>query len=66
MTLLDAVTFHDPGADDRDDFPFTVPAIRSILDTPVKFETPVTFLVGETGSGKSTFLEAIACAGLTG
>ena len=26
------------------------------------FQTPVTMLVGENGSGKSTFLEGIACA----
>jgi predicted ATPase len=28
----------------------------------VAFASPITFLVGENGSGKSTFLEAIACA----
>lgn len=62
MILLDAVTFHDPGPGERDGFPFTVPAIGSMLDEPVRFETPVTFLVGENGSGKSTFLEGLACA----
>ncbi len=41
-------------------FPFTVPAIRSL--TQLTFSTPVTFLVGENGSGKSTFLEALASA----
>ena len=45
---------------DADRFPFDVPAIRSL--TSVEFTTPVTFLVGENGSGKSTFLEAIASA----
>ena len=41
-------------------FPFSVPAIRSLeaLDLAV----PVTFFVGENGSGKSTVLEAIAGA----
>jgi len=62
MTLLDAITFHDPGPDERDAFPFTVPAMRAILDVPIRFEAPVTFLVGENGSGKSTFLEGLACA----
>jgi predicted ATPase len=62
MTLLDAVTIHDPGPERRDVFPFGVPSIRSVLDVPVPFQTPVTFLVGENGSGKSTFLEGIACA----
>src|SRR5436190_9148606 len=43
-------------------FPFSVPAIRSLADAPVEFSSEVTFLVGENGSGKSTFLEALACA----
>ena len=41
-------------------FPFDVPAIRTM--TSIEFTTPVTFLVGENGSGKSTFLEAVATA----
>jgi predicted ATPase len=46
----------------RDDvgFPFTVPTLASL--TEIRFESPVTFLVGENGSGKSTFLEALAAA----
>ena len=40
------------------DFPFTLPAVESIDE--LAFESPVTFLVGENGSGKSTVLEAIA------
>ena len=43
-----------------DTFPFNVPIIASL--TSIEFSSPVTFLVGENGSGKSTFLEAIACA----
>jgi predicted ATPase len=41
-----------------DAFPFTIPAIRHLGD--LAFEKPVTFLVGENGTGKSTLLEAIA------
>jgi predicted ATPase len=41
-------------------FPFDIPAIRSL--TSIDFDAPVTFLVGENGSGKSTFLEAVAIA----
>ena len=41
-------------------YPFNVPAIAS-LDR-LDFTTPVTFLVGENGSGKSALLEALACA----
>lgn len=39
------------------EFPYFIPAIR---DLNLKFEKPVTFLVGENGSGKSTILEALA------
>ncbi len=41
-------------------FPFSVPALAElgVLD----LGTPVTFLVGENGSGKSSFLEALAWA----
>lgn len=41
-------------------FPFSVPTVRSLgrLD----FSTPITFFVGENGSGKSTVLEALAVA----
>jgi predicted ATPase len=41
-------------------FPFTVPVIRSL--GVLRFESAVTFFVGENGSGKSTLLEAIALA----
>jgi predicted ATPase len=42
-------------------FPFSVPVIRSLAGAEITF-SEVTFLVGENGSGKSTFLEALACA----
>lgn len=44
---------------DTGEFPFTVPVIRSL--TEIKFTAPVTFFVGENGSGKSTVMEALAC-----
>ncbi len=40
-----------------DEFPFSIPAIR-MLD--LSFSAPVTFFVGENGTGKSTVIEAIA------
>ncbi len=43
-----------------DDWPFTVPAIRALAESGMKLTNPVTFLVGENGSGKSTIIEAIA------
>lgn len=43
-----------------DVYPFTIPSIGALRE--LRFEHPVTFLIGENGSGKSTFLEAIAVA----
>lgn len=40
------------------EFPFTLPSVESMGE--LEFKTPVTFLVGENGSGKSTVMEAIA------
>jgi predicted ATPase len=41
-------------------FPFSVPSVREL--GTLEFPTPVTFFVGENGSGKSTVLEGIAAA----
>jgi len=41
-------------------WPFTVPAIRDVARNGLDFGRPVTFLVGENGTGKSTIVEAIA------
>ena len=57
-TFLRTVERGRGGDDDR--FPFTVPAIRSLV--ALDLSAPVTFFVGENGSGKSTLLEAIAAA----
>ncbi|WP_286279399.1 AAA family ATPase [Naasia aerilata] len=47
-------------------WPATVPAVRRLLDEGLDLG-PVTVLVGENGSGKSTIVEAIAMAfGLSG
>lgn len=46
-------------AKESDEYPFSLPLVRSgAID--IRFERPVTTLVGENGSGKSTLLEAIA------
>jgi len=42
------------------DFPFNLEIVQSW--EPLTFESPVTVLVGENGSGKSTVLEGLACA----
>jgi predicted ATPase len=45
---------------DLESFPFNIPILH---DFPgLNFETPITVLVGENGSGKSTILEALAAA----
>ncbi|GLZ78285.1 ABC transporter, ATP-binding protein [Actinorhabdospora filicis] len=47
------------------EWPFTVPCVRELTERGLEFTAPVTFLVGENGSGKSTIVEAIAeAAGL--
>ncbi|ARI53915.1 AAA family ATPase [Streptomyces bacillaris] len=45
----------DPG-----EWPWSVPCVRQFLGEGLRFEAPVTFLVGENGSGKSTLVEALA------
>jgi predicted ATPase len=39
------------------DYPFNLPLVRGL---DVRFESPVTFFVGENGTGKSTVIEALA------
>lgn len=46
--------------DDPDEWPFTVPAVAELAGHGLDFTRPVTLLVGENGSGKSTVVEAIA------
>ena len=45
---------------DLGQYPFSIPAIKNL--EKLEFHSKVTFLVGENGAGKSTFLEAIAVA----
>jgi predicted ATPase len=49
-----------PDDEEQEAFPFSVAAVRGL--TELAFSAPVTFFVGENGSGKSTVLEAIAAA----
>lgn len=49
-----------PKGESPSGFPFSVPAVQQL--TEIEFTCPVTFFVGENGSGKSTVLEAIAAA----
>ena len=43
---------------DFQEYPFHIPVIRGL--TSLQFHKPVTYFVGENGSGKSTILEALA------
>ncbi len=45
---------------DADEWPWSVPCVRQLLADGLRFKAPVTFLVGENGSGKSTVVEALA------
>ena len=59
MLHLRAIELRCP-PDAGDAFPFDLPALRGL--TRLELRAPVTILVGENGSGKSTILEAVAIA----
>ncbi|MEU6250884.1 AAA family ATPase [Glycomyces sp. NPDC047010] len=48
------------GGIDESQWPFTLEPVRSLANGGLDLTRPVTFLVGENGSGKSTIVEAIA------
>jgi predicted ATPase len=48
------------GLSDR--WPFTMEPVRHLAEHGLRFDRPITFLVGENGSGKSTLIEALADA----
>ncbi len=60
MIHLRSVSLSKVEPEMADVFPFNVPVIQSLAT--IEFSTTVTFLVGENGSGKSTFLESLASA----
>ena len=41
-------------------YPFNIESIKNFKE--INFDKPVTFLVGDNGIGKSTFIEALAVA----
>jgi predicted ATPase len=49
-----------PPGNEAEGFPFSVPAVRSLVE--LDLSARVTFFVGENGTGKSTLLEGIAAA----
>ncbi len=62
MIHLRSVALRIVPSDPPEGFPFDVPAVAALAEAPLHFRSPVTFLVGENGSGKSTVLEGIAAA----
>lgn len=60
MLHLKSISIREFNQQDKASFPFTLEIVKSLRT--VEFNSSVTFLVGENGSGKSTILEAIACA----
>lgn len=59
-SYLSEVSLKPSAADHAQEFPFTLPVVRSLGQ--LAMHPQVTFFVGENGSGKSTLLEAIAVA----
>jgi predicted ATPase len=58
--FLRAIGLRRAGVTNRRSYPFSVPAIAALGEIPL--HPQVTFFVGESGTGKSTLLEAIAAA----
>jgi len=44
----------------HDAWPYTIPCVAKLVNEGLQFSSPITFLVGENGSGKSTIIEALA------
>lgn len=55
---LQKVSFRSDVVLDFDTYPLSIPAIKEVEQ--IEFHPDVTFIVGENGTGKSTFMEAIA------
>jgi predicted ATPase len=60
MSHLKYIRIERPTGAAVDEYPFHVPTLQQL--EAVELSAPITFLVGENGSGKSTFIEALAWA----
>lgn len=56
---LKRVAWARPGEERPTDYPFSLPFLQD-RDWEIVFDTPVTIIVGENGTGKSTIIEALA------
>ena len=57
--FLKGLSLRTDALPEQRDYPFSLPWLQDD-DFELTFSTPVTILVGENGTGKSTFIEAIA------
>ena len=66
MTVLNGVPLRrievDKGKVRMDRWPYTIPAVRDLVEKGFEPAAGLTVLIGENGSGKSTLVEAIAAA----
>lgn len=60
MLHLRSVEMKKGSLNTREEYPFHLPLVQGLRT--LSFHSPVTFFVGENGTGKSTVLEAIAAA----
>jgi len=58
--FIGSVSFDRSEIDNLNHYPFNIPVIKNFHQ--LQFHKPVTFFIGENGTGKSTFIEAIAVA----
>lgn len=57
MIYIQKITNRRP-EEERTEYPYNIPAIRHLNE--FEFRRSVTFIIGENGAGKSTFVEAVA------
>lgn len=60
MIYLKSVTYVKNNHSTFLEFPFSIPVMRNM--NSINFDSPVTILVGDNGTGKSTLLEALCCS----
>ena len=60
MPHLQTITLREIPKNNQAHYPFNLPLLCGLDE--MRFSAPVSFFVGENGTGKSTLLEALACA----
>lgn len=62
MAILNGISVDVARVRERGAWPFTMPSIAALAADGLHLSSGVTVVVGENGSGKSTFIEAVAAA----